>query len=67
MEPHLCTGSACGRRGGADGEGDGGERGQARVGDHGVGEADSGSCVGPDCLVYHPGDSSSSVVCEKYQ
>ena len=70
MEPHICTESACGRRGRRGGEGggrDGGERGQGKVGDHVVGETDSGSCVGTDGLVYHPDASSSSVACEKCQ
>ena len=68
MEPHLCTGSACGRGGrggGASGGRDGGEQGQAKFGDHGVGKAGTGSCVGPDLgHVYHSGDYFSSVVCE---
>ena len=61
MEPHICTGSACGRRGRRGGaSGDGGERGQGKVGDHVVGEAGSGSCVGPDGLVYHHDAPSSA-------
>ena len=72
MEPHLCTGSAWGRRrgGGAPGAGrggggGGGERGQAGVGDHGVGEEGSGSYLCADDLVYHPG--ASAAVCVKCQ